>query len=141
MVKPLIKLGKPSRLEPTLVMSLKRLAIFISILSFSVLCLLFVDKFNFQSNSSVLAVQKTSNAGDFNVKAFGAKGDGKTLDSPAVNIDAFLFDSRATLRSIWTRAQRFLLPIRRMATGSMTIPNPTNRINIRTLGIVIGTTV
>ena len=53
-----------------------------------------------QSRGSAAAVQEAGSAGVFDVRKFGAKGDGKALDSPAINkaIDAAAASGGGTVR-------------------------------------------
>ena len=53
-----------------------------------------------RSNAAAISVQQADAAGVFNVRAFGAIGDGKTVDSPAVNkaIDAAAAQGGGTVR-------------------------------------------
>ena len=62
--------------------------------------LLFFNQPTVHSRSAAVALREVQNGGVFEVRAFGAKGDGKTLDSPAVNkaIDAAAAAGGGTVR-------------------------------------------
>ena len=78
-------------------MRLIRLTIFFLLLALAAVSLIGI-KLN--PHSALAATQKSSTAGIFDVRAFGAKGDGKALDSPAINkaIDAAAAAGGGTVR-------------------------------------------
>ena len=68
----------------------RRLAVVLSVIALSISGLLLATGSPVQSSTLALAVQRTASGGVFDIRSFGAKGDGKALDSPAINraIDA-----------------------------------------------------
>ncbi len=78
-------------------MRLIRLTIFFLLLALSAVSFIGI---RLNPHSALAAAQKSSTAGIFDVRAFGAKGDGKALDSPAINkaIDAAAAAGGGTVR-------------------------------------------
>ncbi|HEV8370225.1 MAG TPA: glycoside hydrolase family 28 protein [Pyrinomonadaceae bacterium] len=81
-------------------MTTKRGVFLLTVLVFLVGCLLFGNGRLLRSMSAEAALQRASSFGVFDVRAFGAKGNGKALDSPAVNkaIDAAAAAGGGTVR-------------------------------------------
>jgi len=81
-------------------MTTKRGVFLLAVLVLFIGCLPFVNGQLPRSMSAEAAAQRTSTLGVFDVRSFGAKGDGKALDSPAVNkaIDAAAAAGGGTVR-------------------------------------------
>ena len=71
-------------------MTRRRVAIVLSVFALLVGGLVLASGPSVQSRSLTDAIQRSGSTGVFDVRSFGAKGDGKALDSPAINraIDA-----------------------------------------------------
>src|ERR1700741_4878271 len=93
----MIKLSSNSTSAELNFMRLIRLTIFFLLLALSAVSFIGI---RLNPHSALAAAQKSSTAGIFDVRAFGAKGDGKALDSPAINkaIDAAAAAGGGTVR-------------------------------------------
>jgi len=81
-------------------MTIARAGLFLTLIAGLVAFSLFSDRRITKSHAVENSFQRGTSSGVFDVRAFGAKGDGKTLDSPAINkaIDAAVAAGGGTVR-------------------------------------------
>src|SRR4030095_1881910 len=99
-------------------MRLIRLTIFFLLLALSAVSFIGI---RLNPHSALAAAQKSSTAGIFDVRAFGAKGDGKALDSPAINkaIDAAAAAGGGTVRFSAGTYRSFSIRLKRNVSFSL----------------------